>query len=458
MDFDMFIYTSNGNMDPNYIHFDQQEITKIFENPRCRVFTTDNSLLDGIEDYRERERNIFYQWYKLWKCSQLVPTGNYDWIVRIRPDIKFLQSAKSFAELLPTLSPTCISIPIGNDRSEKEGINDQLAIGSPSSMKTYCSFYTYLVNNASKPLISEVLLHRYLHEEKISIQRINLPYSLYLSDCVILAITGDSGVGKSTVLSAIQKIFPFDSSLTLETDRYHKWERSDERWNSMTHLHPEANHLEKLVDDTFHLKLGNTICAVDYDHSSGKFTAPQSLEPKPILLLCGLHSLYKETLRNQIDIRIYVDTEEQLKTYWKVSRDLQKRNRTLEDILHSIQKRQGDFREFIEPQKNHANLIFHYWYDGSLPDYLNPLDPTKLRFRVECSFSLLSYVSHVLYTFSSSARKISQDRMSFAIRSELQKKDFLEFLTHEQISIKSPEDIEESYLGLCQLLVLCLLT
>ena len=459
MDFDMYIYTSKETMDANYIHFDtQSERQDILENPRCKLFTIDNSVIEGIESYRERERNIFYQWNKLYKCFKSLPETTYDLFIRIRPDIKFVISIHSFLDILKSVKKSTLVIPLGNDRPEKQGINDQLAIGTMDVMMPYCSFYEYLLQKPESPLISETLLHRYLSTLHIPIERIAIPYNLYLSDCIILGIAGDSGAGKSTLLTSLQKIFPFDSSLTLETDRYHKWERSDEHWKSMTHLHPEANHLEKLADDTFHLKLGNTVHTVDYDHCTGKFTAPQALQPKQILLLCGLHSLYKERLRNHMDIRIYIDTEPSLKQYWKVSRDLEKRNQSLQTIIDTMEKRKPDFQQFIEPQREHANLIFQYWYDGQVPSYTEPLDPTKICFNIECKIELLSYISHVLYSFSRSSRKTQRNTIVFCLRQDIEKKELLRFLEKESIQIKSHDDIDESYLGVCQILVLCLLT
>ena len=166
----------------------------------------------------------------------------------------------------------------------------------------------------------------------------------------------------------------------------------------------------------------------------------------------------KERLRNEIDIRIYIDTEQQLKRYWKVSRDLQKRNRTVDSIVDSIEKRQVDYKTYIEPQKEYANLIFHYWYDGDLPDYNTPLLPEKLRFTIECKVSLLSYVSHLLYEFSSQFKKINRDTMLFNIQPDISKEKILDFIRKESIEVKSVNDIDDSYLGICQLLVLCLLT
>ena len=457
MDFDMYIYTSNESLDTHYIHFEQTKKEKILENPRCKLLTYDNTILPLMDNYREKEKNTFYQWHKIYKCFQFLPKNEYDYIVRIRPDVKFLISAKAFSEVFVSLQSDKLYIPTGNDMIEKKGLNDQIAIGDYKTMSIYASFYIFLNENTSQPIVSELLLHSYI-QDKVNIERISTPYNLYLSDCLIVAVTGDSGVGKSTIVNSIQKVFPFDSSLTLETDRYHKWERNDENWKSYTHLHPEANHLEKLIDDTFHLKLGDSVCVVDYDHSTGKFTAPQAIEPKQIILLCGLHSLAKERLRNEIDIRIYIDTEQQLKRYWKVSRDLQKRNRTVDSIVDSIEKRQVDYKTYIEPQKEYANLIFHYWYDGDLPDYNTPLLPEKLRFTIECKVSLLSYVSHLLYEFSSQFKKINRDTMLFNIQPDISKEKILDFIRKESIEVKSVNDIDDSYLGICQLLVLCLLT
>jgi uridine kinase len=458
LDFDFFIYTSNDALDTNYITFKEtKKKEQILKNPRCKLFTVDNTKLVSIDGFREREQNIFYQWYKLYECFRFIRTDTYDYIVRLRPDIKFLLSTKAFAELFQTFIPDKLYIPLGNDRKGK-GINDQFAIGSYEIIKKYADFYPFLIENACKPLVSEHFLLTYLLQRTLTVERINIPYNLVLSDCMIIAIAGDSGVGKSTLLESIQKVFPFDSSLTLETDRYHKWERHDENWNLMTHLNPEANHLEKLVDDTFHLKIGDTICVVDYDHGTGKFTAPKSLEPKEILLLCGLHSLTKERLRNQSDIRIYIDTEKDLKYFWKVSRDLEKRNRNLESILHSIYKRENDFKTYIEPQKKFANLIFTYWYDGNIPEFSQPLENSKLRFTIECKTSLLAYTSHILYNFSIESKSTVNDTILFHIRPNITKKALLDFVRKESIALISENDIDDSYLGLCQVLILCLLT
>jgi uridine kinase len=176
----------------------------------------------------------------------------------------------------------------------------------------------------------------------------------------VVSIAGDSGSGKSTLIKSLEHLFLFDNYIVLETDRYHKWERGSEHWNSYTHLNPDANHLEKMSEDIFRLKLGENIFAVDYNHSTGKFTEKQKIEAKPYILLCGLHTLYKDNIRNLSEIKIFLDTEKELKTEWKIQRDVIERNKSKEEVIQNIKHRENDYYKYIEPQKYHSDIIIEY--------------------------------------------------------------------------------------------------
>jgi len=325
-------------------------------------------------------------------------------------------------------------------------------------MEKYSRFYTYLLEkNFERPLISSELLCKYIQGENIPINLINLSYKLYLSDCFVLAICGDSSSGKTTILNAIQSIFPYDSKLVLETDRYHKWERSSINWATYTHLNPEANHLEKLIDDSFQLKIGNSIHAIDYDHKTGKFTAPESLEPKANLVLCGLHTLYKERLREQIDIKIYIDTADTLKRFWKVKRDMAKRGYSLEHVLEQINDRKSDFQQFIEPQKEHANIVFYYKYSGTLDYKQIEINHSLLDFEIVCDNSLICFAHKLLYDFSENQRSVSGKATLFKIKKNILKTELLEFVKYNQIPFENEIALQDSYLGFIQLFILRLL-
>jgi uridine kinase len=240
-------------------------------------------------------------------------------------------------------------------------INDQFAIGKYESMSHYCNFIRGAIPliNATKPIISECILYDYLQGHQI--ERIDLPYRLILSEVFSLAICGDSGAGKSHISQLINEILPFDSTLLLETDRYHKWERGAEEYKTWTHLHPEANNLEKMSSDAYSLSIGEDIYTVDYDHVTGKFTDTQKIKSNPFVIFCGLHTLYKDSMRDICDLRIYIDTDPDLKHYWKIKRDTTVRGATnSQAVLNTIERRQNDYNTFVAPQKEVADIIIRF--------------------------------------------------------------------------------------------------
>jgi uridine kinase len=347
-----------------------------------------------------------------------------------------------------------IYIPMGNDifdskylkPSSIQPINDQIIFLPPSFAfiltEIYESLFHYL---EQKPIISEYILSTYFHERKINVKRIHLPYTLILSPSRIIAVSGDSASGKSTLVSAIQNVFPFDSNLLLETDRYHKWERQNPIWNTLTHLHPEANNLEKLLNDTYQLKIGNDIFMVDYDHECGRFTNSKLIESKPVILLCGLHTFYDDKLRNTSDLKIFVNTEDKLKTFWKIQRDLQKRNYSKEEILQKIKKRENDFIQHILPQKEFADIIIHYTSESVPDDISIELNESQFCMKVEIKNNLLAYVYHSLFPFTSSIHSNERNTaMIFCIKPNIQR---------QEIPLQE-ENIEAGYLGIIQLLIL----
>jgi uridine kinase len=349
--YDLAVYVSKDDEDT---YLNVQALRSLYEEPRVKVLLIEpaTQVPDLYKD--ERQRNIYKQWYKLSRLWQSVPK-TYETYVRIRPDI-CLEKPLDIESIVQKY--TSLVIPLGSDR---DGINDQLAIGPYQIMNHYCKTFDIVhkyPNDTSESILATCL-------EGLQVKRIPINYKLVLSTAKVIAIAGDSGSGKSTLCKLIRPIFLFDKVLEFETDRYHKWERGDTHWNTTTHLHPQANYLEKMEDDTFNLKLGNTVVTVDYDHSTGKFTPPSSIEPKENILLCGLHTLYSKQLRSLSDLKIYVDTSEELKTQWKLQRDTQERGHDTQSVLAKIESRRSDYETHISPQREHADLVIRF-HDTSL--------------------------------------------------------------------------------------------
>ena len=231
------------------------------------------------------------------------------------------------------------------------------------------------------------------------IKPIHLKNWVIFSQCNVFAICGDSGSGKTT-LSNILKGY-FSDSVILECDRYHKWEKGDDNWKTHTHLNPEANYLTKMNDDIFNLKIGKTIYQVNYDHSNGKFTEKEKIETGNNVFVCGLHSLYAN---NDIyDLKIFIDTDQELKTDWKIKRDVEERGYKKEQVLEQINNRKIDYHSFVEPQRSKSDIIINFFGQDSI----------KLRILVHKKYKIVDILSifsqwEIPYSFISDIKNFNE--------------------------------------------------
>lgn len=181
----------------------------------------------------------------------------------------------------------------------------------------------------------------------------------------IISISGPSGVGKTTIANLIHAVNVYDSSMIISGDDAHKWERNNQNWQRFTHLNPEANNLEQDYEHLCLLKNNHSIKRSHYNHSTGAFDKLEIVKPKQIIIYEGLHALFLEKVRNISDLKIYVDTDEELKIVWKIKRDLQKRGYTEEQVIETIKKRMNDESMYIIPQKKYADVIVKFTLEES---------------------------------------------------------------------------------------------
>ncbi len=183
----------------------------------------------------------------------------------------------------------------------------------------------------------------------------------------LIGIAGDSGAGKSRLLLMLNELLSSEHILAIEGDGDHKWERGNENWKEMTHLNPRANYLYRQAEDLKTLRDGNAVRRSDYDHETGTFTGKRRLAPKPYVIMSGLHTLYLPQMRQQLDLKVYVDTDEKLRTYWKLRRDTLEREQSVSEVIGKIEERKPDAVKYIYPQKQYADLVIRY-FDNGLQD------------------------------------------------------------------------------------------
>lgn len=178
---------------------------------------------------------------------------------------------------------------------------------------------------------------------------------------LLLGIGGDSGTGKSTLVGGIYKIFGADKITNINLDDYHTFDRAQRKIYNLTALHPAANNMALMGKHAWQLKNGEKIIKPVYDHSTGTFTEPEEVEPKPIVIIGGLFPFFTQELRDVFDLKVYLDPDEELKRTWKIQRDAGRRGYTIEQVMKEIEARQEDIRKHIEPQKEYADIIIRFF-------------------------------------------------------------------------------------------------
>lgn len=173
----------------------------------------------------------------------------------------------------------------------------------------------------------------------------------------VIGITGDSGAGKDTVVNTIVGLFGSHSVSSISGDDYHLWDRQQPMWQVMTHINPAANDLESFAKNLVALTDGKSIQASHYDHDTGKMSKPFTIRSNDLIIASGLHALYLPILRQCYDLSIYLDTDETLRSFFKVQRDVSKRGYSIERVLESLAKRKPDSDKFIKPQAVFADLV-----------------------------------------------------------------------------------------------------
>lgn len=176
-----------------------------------------------------------------------------------------------------------------------------------------------------------------------------------------IGIAGDSGAGKTRLLKSLEGLLSKNRVLALEGDGDHRWERGDQNWKEMTHLNPRANYLYKQAEDLQALRGNNAVKRVDYDHETGTFTGKKRVSPKPYVVLCGLHSLYLPQVRQVLDMKVYLDTDEALRCHWKLCRDQGDRGHNRAEVLEQMEARRADAEKYIYPQRQYADLVIRYF-------------------------------------------------------------------------------------------------
>lgn len=178
---------------------------------------------------------------------------------------------------------------------------------------------------------------------------------------ILIGITGGTGSGKSTVSKKIFKTVTEKDVVIIEQDSYYK-DQSDLSYNERVKTnydHPSAFDNELLVQHLKQLMAGEAIEKPIYDfelHNRKKETI--RVEPKQIIILEGILILFEKEIRDLLDIKIFVDTDSDVRVIRRILRDIKERGRTLDSvILQYMETVRPAHLQFIDPSKRYADII-----------------------------------------------------------------------------------------------------
>lgn len=175
-----------------------------------------------------------------------------------------------------------------------------------------------------------------------------------------MGIAGGSGSGKTTVAERVAAALP-DSVTIVEHDAYYR-DRLDLSYEERCQLnfdHPDSLETELLVEHLAALRRGKPVDVPVYDFKTHRRAeASRRLEATPVVIVEGILVFVEERLREQLDVKIYVDTDPDIRAFRRIRRDLEKRGRSFESIREQYY---GTVRpmhlQFVEPSKRWADLI-----------------------------------------------------------------------------------------------------
>ncbi len=178
---------------------------------------------------------------------------------------------------------------------------------------------------------------------------------------IILGIVGDSAAGKTTLTAGIANILGPERVVTICTDDYHSYSREERARNGISALDPRGNYIDILEQHIRHLRNGDPILKPIYNHDGGSLDAPEYVKPREYVILEGLLGYSTRAMRDCYDVKVYLEPTEELRRRWKVQRDTQKRGYSREQVLQSLERRAGDSRDFIRPQRTFADIVVQFY-------------------------------------------------------------------------------------------------
>ncbi len=177
----------------------------------------------------------------------------------------------------------------------------------------------------------------------------------------VIGVAGGTGSGKSTLVKCLKDAFCTEDVATICHDYYYKAhpELSYEERTKLNYDHPQSFDTDMMVDHIKALKSGVAISHPLYSFvEHNRLEETVTLMPSKVIIIDGILIFENEALRDLMDIKVFVDTDADLRLSRRILRDVCDRGRTMESVISQyVGTVKPMHDEFVEPSKRYADVI-----------------------------------------------------------------------------------------------------
>ena len=181
-----------------------------------------------------------------------------------------------------------------------------------------------------------------------------------MSNIIVIGIAGGSGSGKTTLMKNLIARFGDDVTVLSHDNYYRPYDDLNiEQRRAINWDHPDAFDTEMMIEHLRELKAGHAIECPNYDYTNyARCTETTHLEPTTVSLVEGILIFENKQLCSLMDIKIFVDTDADVRLIRRIRRDVAKRGRSLDSVLTQYLSTVKPMHEqFVEPSKKNADLV-----------------------------------------------------------------------------------------------------
>ena len=177
----------------------------------------------------------------------------------------------------------------------------------------------------------------------------------------MIGIAGGTGSGKSTIAKRIAESVSGEFVTTIDHDSYYREhpELNTEARNALNFDHPGALETELLVQHLALLRGGAAVDVPSYDFKSHQRQAQsRRVQPTPVIIVEGILVFVEEPLRALMDLKVFVDTDADIRVFRRIRRDMEQRGRSFASIREQYYRTVRPMHlQFVEPSKRWADII-----------------------------------------------------------------------------------------------------